>query len=78
VGAKPGVFTLTMPVRKSNHLVTWFTDRPVRDAGHLPLESFVNLGRQFQERPAECGDRCCGQDSGRHHDGTEDHQVTRW
>jgi hypothetical protein len=43
VRAKPGVFTLTMPVRKSNHLVTWFTDRPVRDAGHLPLESFVNL-----------------------------------
>jgi hypothetical protein len=43
VRAKPGVFTLTTPVRKSNHLVTWFTDRPVKDAGYLPLESFVKL-----------------------------------
>jgi hypothetical protein len=49
VRAKPGVFTLTMPVRKSNHLVTWFTDRPVRDAGHLPLESFVNLWNSAEE-----------------------------
>jgi hypothetical protein len=49
VRAKPGVFTLSMPVRKSNHLVTWFTDRPVRDAGYLPLESFVNLWNSAEQ-----------------------------
>jgi hypothetical protein len=26
-------FELRMPIRRSNHLVTWFTDGPVRDAG---------------------------------------------
>lgn len=40
---KPGQFTLTVPVSRSNQLVTWFTDRPNRDAGHMPMELFVDL-----------------------------------
>jgi hypothetical protein len=32
-----------MPIRRSNYLVTWFTDRPVRDAGHMSMSQFVGL-----------------------------------
>lgn len=46
VGSKGGKFELTVPIRRNNHLVTWFTDRPVRDAGHISLESFVALWQQ--------------------------------
>lgn len=35
-------FTLTVPIARANQLVTWFTDRPVRDAGHLSMASFVD------------------------------------
>ena len=36
-------FTLTVPLKKSTQTVTWFTDRPVRDAGHVSLKNFVGL-----------------------------------
>jgi hypothetical protein len=36
-------FELRMSIRRSNHLVTWFTDRPVRDAGHMSMRQFVGL-----------------------------------
>ena len=36
-------FELRMPIRRSNHLVTWFTDRPDRDAGHMSMSKFVGL-----------------------------------
>ena len=36
-------FTLTMPLRKADHLVTWFSDRPVRDAGHIDIEKLIQL-----------------------------------
>jgi hypothetical protein len=44
LGPKGGSsFELRMPIRRSNHLVTWFTDRPVRDAGHMSMSQFVGL-----------------------------------
>lgn len=46
VSGKSGVFDFTMPVRRSNHLVTWFTDRPVRDAGHVSMRAFVSMWQQ--------------------------------
>ena len=36
-------FELVIPIRRSNHLVTWFTDRPTRDAGHITMEAFIGL-----------------------------------
>jgi RimJ/RimL family protein N-acetyltransferase len=36
-------FELAIPIRRSNHLVTWFTDRPTRDAGHITMEAFIGL-----------------------------------
>jgi FKBP-type peptidyl-prolyl cis-trans isomerase len=39
-------FELTVPLRKTSHLVTWFTDRPNRDAGHIPVKNFVGLWQQ--------------------------------
>jgi hypothetical protein len=43
VSGTPGSFTLTVPITPDNQLVTWFTDRPVRDAGHLPMATFAGL-----------------------------------
>ena len=43
VPGEPGSFTLTVPITLGNELVTWFTDRPVRDAGHMTMASFVDL-----------------------------------
>ncbi len=43
---KPGTFELTVPLRKPNQLVTWFTDRPNRDAGHMSVKTLASLWRQ--------------------------------
>lgn len=43
VPGKNGTFTVTMPLRGPKQLVTWFTDRPIRGAGHLPMDQFVSL-----------------------------------
>ncbi len=43
VPGEQGRFTLTVPIARGNQLVTWFTDRPVRDAGHMSMASFVDL-----------------------------------
>ena len=42
-GKSRNKFTLTLPLRKADHLVTWFSDRPVRDAGHIDINEFVQL-----------------------------------
>lgn len=34
---------LTIPLRGANHLVTWFTDRLVREAGHITMNQFARL-----------------------------------
>lgn len=34
---------LTVPLRGQNQRVTWFTDRPVRDAGQVRMKDFVGL-----------------------------------
>lgn len=46
VGEKSGTLELTMPLQGTNQLVTWFTDRPVRDAGHTTMRNFVGLWKQ--------------------------------
>lgn len=43
VPGQRGNFTMTMPVRGPKQPVTWFTDRPVRGAGHIPMDEFVSL-----------------------------------
>jgi len=39
----PGTYTFTMPLRSAEQAVVWFTDRPVRDAGMMPMNAFVGL-----------------------------------
>jgi len=56
VGGKADTFELTVPTRGRGHLVTWFTDRPVRDVGHTTMKNFVGLWQQdgddsFAENP---------------------------
>lgn len=56
VTGKADTFTLTVPTRGKGHLVTWFTDRPVRDVGHTSMKDFVGLWQQdgedgFAENP---------------------------
>jgi hypothetical protein len=46
VKGSTGKFELTVPIRNSDHLVTWFTDRPNRDAGHMRFEDFAYLWQQ--------------------------------
>lgn len=41
VAGKPGTFDFTMPIGAGDRVVTWFTDRPVRDAGHMSMKTFV-------------------------------------
>jgi len=36
-------FTLTIPIRGPQHLVTWFTDRPARAAGHLTVTQLLDI-----------------------------------
>lgn len=36
-------FEFIMPMRVPRHLVTWFTDRPQRNAGHISMNEFVSL-----------------------------------
>lgn len=43
VPGEQGRFTLTVPIERGNQLVTWFTDRPFRDAGHMSMASFVDM-----------------------------------
>ncbi|HEV8024289.1 MAG TPA: hypothetical protein VGP37_05330 [Candidatus Nanopelagicales bacterium] len=43
VSGRSGTFTLTVPLSRGNQLVTWFTDRPDRDAGRMTMQSFVDL-----------------------------------
>ena len=43
VAGEQNSFTLTVPITLGNELVTWFTDRPNRDAGHMSMASFVDL-----------------------------------
>lgn len=56
VPGTPGTFDFTMPLRVGDHVVTWFTDRPVRNAGHMSMKSFVDLwkpggGDTFEANP---------------------------
>ena len=43
IAGKKDAYTFTMPMRSVRHGVTWFTDRPDRDAGTLSMKSFVRL-----------------------------------
>ena len=43
IAGKKDAYTFTMPMRSVRHGVTWFTDRPDRDAGTLPMKAFVRL-----------------------------------
>jgi len=56
VPGAPGTFAFTMPLRPGDHIVTWFTDRPVREAGHMSMKEFVALwkpgpGDSFEANP---------------------------
>lgn len=56
VRGQADTFELTVPTRGRGHLVTWFTDRPVRDVGHTTMKNFVGLWQQdgddgFAENP---------------------------
>lgn len=46
VSGKPGTFRLVAPLKSIDERVNWFTDRPARDAGTLPLTQFINLWSQ--------------------------------
>lgn len=46
VNGQAGTYTLTIPLTSAKQSVTWFTDRPVRDAGLLPMNVFVGLWAQ--------------------------------
>jgi hypothetical protein len=39
----PNSLQLTVPLRGQNQRVTWFTDRPVRNAGQVMMKDFVGL-----------------------------------
>ena len=43
VKGKPNKFELSVPVKKASNMVTWFTDRPVREAGIMTLDNFIAL-----------------------------------
>ena len=43
VGDSGAEFTLSVPIASKESQVTWFTDRPNRDAGHMSYENFVKL-----------------------------------
>ena len=43
VEGAPDTYTFTMPLRSTEQAVVWFTDRPVRDAGMMPMNAFVGL-----------------------------------
>ena len=36
-------FTLAVPIKSEFNQVTWFTDRPYRDAGHISYKYFVSM-----------------------------------
>ena len=36
-------FTLAVPIKSELNQVTWFTDRPYRDAGHISYKYFVSM-----------------------------------
>ncbi len=42
IGDSETAFTLTVPIASESAKVTWFTDRPYRDAGHLTYKEFAN------------------------------------
>jgi len=41
IGDSETEFTLTVPIASESAKVTWFTDRPYRDAGHLTYKEFA-------------------------------------
>lgn len=43
VAGTADAYTFTMPLRSATQWVVWFTDRPIRDSGHLPMTTFVGL-----------------------------------
>ena len=43
VRGQTDVFQLTIPLTRPAHMVTWFTDRPVREAGRITMRNFVRL-----------------------------------
>ena len=43
IGDSGTEFTLSVPIASKESRVTWFTDRPNRDAGHMSYENFVKL-----------------------------------
>jgi len=42
IGDSETEFTLTVPIASESAKVTWFTDRPYRDAGHMTYKEFAN------------------------------------
>lgn len=49
IAGQQGAFSFTMPITKSNKRVTWFTDRPNRDAGRMSMDALVNLWQKDEE-----------------------------
>lgn len=49
VRGTPDTCELTVPMMGNNHLVAWFTDRPVRDTGHTTMRNFVELWQEGGE-----------------------------
>lgn len=43
IGTSADQFTLSVPIASEESQITWFTDRPARDAGHMSYENFVRL-----------------------------------
>jgi hypothetical protein len=43
IGDSETKFTLTVPIASESAKVTWFTDRPYRDAGHMTYKEFAKL-----------------------------------
>ena len=41
IGDSETEFTLTVPIASESAKVTWFTDRPYRDAGHMTYKEFA-------------------------------------
>lgn len=43
VAGQQGSFTVSVPITQANKRVTWFTDRPDRQAGRMTMDSLVAL-----------------------------------
>jgi hypothetical protein len=43
IGDSETEFTLTVPIASEDAKITWFTDRPYRDAGHMTYKEFESI-----------------------------------